>query len=110
MPLAPIVLFCYNRVLHLQQIVNALLLNEDAASSDLIVYSDGVRNEQDVVKAIRKYIHQISGFSSVKIIERPFNLGLARSIIDGVITVVNQFGKIIVVEDDIEAGPDFYSL
>lgn len=109
MTLSPVVIFCYNRVLHLQQTVNALLLNEEAESSDLIIYSDGSRNEKDEegVKAVREYIHKISGFASVKIVERPFNFGLAKSIIEGVTEVVNQYGKIIVVEDDIEAGPYF---
>lgn len=109
MSLSPIVLFCYNRVLHLQQTVNALLLNEEAAKSDLIIYSDGAKAEKDEeeVKSVRTYIHQIVGFASVKIVERPFNFGLAKSIIEGVTEVVNQYGKIIVLEDDIEAGPYF---
>lgn len=109
MTLAPIVIFCYNRVLHLQHTVNALLLNEEAASSDLIIYSDGARAEKDeeAVKSVREYIHQISGFASVKIVERPFNFGLAKSITGGVTEVVNEYGKIIVVEDDVEAGPYF---
>jgi hypothetical protein len=43
----------------------------------------------------------IKGFKSVTIIEREKNWGLAASIIDGVTNIVNQYGKIIVLEDDI---------
>jgi hypothetical protein len=53
------------------------------------------------VEAVRKYIHSISGFKSVTIIEREKNWGLAPSIIDGVTNIVNKYGKIIVLEDDI---------
>lgn len=38
---APIILFVYNRLWHTQQTLNALMQNELAAESDLIVYSDG---------------------------------------------------------------------
>lgn len=109
MKLAPIVIFCYNRVLHLQQTVNALLLNEEAVNSDLIIYSDGSRSEKDdaAIKAVRSYVHQISGFASVKVVERPFNFGLAKNVIEGVTEIVNQYGSIIVLEDDAESGPYF---
>lgn len=109
MKLAPIVIFCYNRVLHLQQTINALLHNKEAASSELIIYSDGARAEKDeeAVKSVRTYIHQITGFANVKIIERPFNFGLAKNVIDGVTEIVNEYGNIIVLEDDAESAPYF---
>lgn len=109
MTLAPIVIFCYNRVLHLQRTVNALLRNEEAANSTLIIYSDGARAEKDeeAVKAVRAYVHQITGFADVKIVERPVNYGLAKNVIDGVTETVNQYGSVIVLEDDAEAGPYF---
>ncbi|MCH7827363.1 MAG: glycosyltransferase family 2 protein, partial [Bacteroidetes bacterium] len=50
---------------------------------------------------VRKYIKSIVGFKSVKIIERENNLGLAESIISGVTEVINQYGKVIVLEDDL---------
>jgi len=56
---------------------------------------------------VRKYIHSINGFKKVTVVERDKNMGLADSIIDGVTTVVNQYGKLIVLEDDLVTSPYF---
>ncbi|MGB9755774.1 MAG: sugar transferase [Desulfurella sp.] len=47
------------------------------------------------------------GFKNIEIIERDRNWGLANNIIDGVTKIVNEYGKIIVLEDDIETSPYF---
>lgn len=101
--LAPIVLFTYNRLDHTRQTIEALQKNVYAADSQLIIYSDGPKNEaaEEKVAAVRAYSHTIQGFKTVTIIERPENWGLARNIIDGVTNIVNKYGKIIVLEDDI---------
>ncbi|MBA4501515.1 glycosyltransferase [Marinobacterium marinum] len=106
---APIVLFVYNRPWHTRKTVEALQANELATISDLIIYSDGARNSESVesVQEVRNFIKSISGFKSVKIFERDKNWGLAANIIDGVTTVVNQYGKVIVMEDDIVTSPAF---
>ncbi|HOD41388.1 MAG TPA: glycosyltransferase family 2 protein, partial [Candidatus Wallbacteria bacterium] len=45
MKLAPIVLFVYNRPDHTRRTVEALLKNEFAGESELIVFSDGPKND-----------------------------------------------------------------
>lgn len=109
MELAPIVIFTYNRPWHTQQTVEALLQNEYAAESDLIIYSDSPKNENTRigVEETRTYIASIKGFRSLRIIERTKNYGLANNIIDGVTSVVNEFGRIIVLEDDLLTSPYF---
>ncbi|MBE0472148.1 MAG: glycosyltransferase, partial [Methyloprofundus sp.] len=109
--LAPIILFVYNRPWHTQQTVEALQNNLFADQSDLIIYSDAAKNDQACVQvqAVRDYIKTVDGFKSVKIIERDKNRGLAANIIDGVTEVVNQYGKIIVMEDDIVTSPAYLS-
>lgn len=106
---APIVLFTYNRLWHTRQTVEALLKNELAAGSDLIVFSDGPKDENSRAKVddVRKYLKTIKGFKSIKIIENSKNKGLAESIISGVTKVVNEYGKIIVLEDDLVTSPYF---
>ena len=108
-PLAPIVLFVYNRPWHTEQTVTALLKNELADSSALIIYSDAPKNEAAAgkVEEVRRFVKGIRGFKSVSIIEREKNWGLADSIIDGVTSVVNKYGRVIVLEDDIVASPFF---
>jgi GT2 family glycosyltransferase len=107
MKLAPILLFVYNRPWHIQQTINTLMKNEYALESDLIIYSDAQKGEQDRkrVEATRQYIKTIRGFKSITVIEREKNMGLANNIIDGVTSVVNKYGKVIVLEDDLESSP-----
>jgi len=107
--LAPVTLFVYNRPWHTQQTLEALKNNDLANESDLIIFSDAPKNDNDWLKVqeVRDYIETVNGFKSVRIIEREKNLGLAKSIIYGVTEVVNHYGKIIVVEDDIVTSPAF---
>jgi len=109
MALAPVVIFCYNRPDHLRRTVEALAANPLAAQSELIVYSDGPRKTADepAIEAVRAYLATISGFRSVRIVTAPKNKGLARSVIEGVTEVVNRYGKIIVMEDDLLCTSDF---
>ncbi len=106
---APILLFVFNRPTHVRQTVEALKRNALSANSDLFIYSDAARNEEEKekVEEVRKYIHTITGFRRIEIIERENNWGLARSIIDGVTAQVNKFGKVIVMEDDLIVSPYF---
>lgn len=109
MQLAPILLFTYNRLQHTQLTIEALQKNELADRSELFIYSDAPKDEQSTknVADVRKYIQEIDGFKKITIIERDKNWGLANSIIDGVTTIVNQFGRVIVLEDDLVTSPYF---
>ena len=109
MKTAPIVLFVYSRPLHTRRTVEALQKNKLAGESDLFVFSDGAKNREVElsVREVREYIRTITGFKSVRIAERDRNWGLANSIIDGVTTVMNQYGRVIVLEDDLVTSPHF---
>lgn len=108
MNLAPIVLFTYNRPFHLRQTVEALQKNELATESELFIFSDGPKpGSEEKVKEVREYIRNIKGFKKITIIERDKNWGLANNIIDGVTRIVNEYGKIIVLEDDLVTSPYF---
>jgi len=106
---APIVLFVYNRPWHTRQTVEALQRNELAAESELFIYSDAARTAKDqvAVEEVRDYICSISGFKKIEIIEQENNLGLADSIIGGVTEIVNKYGRVIVLEDDLVTSPYF---
>ena len=100
--LSPIVLFVYNRPWHTQQTIEALQKNTLAADSEIFIYSDAPKNDDAIsgVDDVRNVIRKIEGFKKVQIIEREKNYGLANSIIGGVSDIVNQYGKVIVLEDD----------
>jgi hypothetical protein len=109
MNFAPIVLFTYNRPWHTKQTVEALQKNMYAEQSNLFIFSDGPKTEKDEpkVKEVRKYLKTIKGFKNIEIIERDKNWGLANNIIDGVTKIVNQYGRVIVLEDDLVTSPYF---
>jgi hypothetical protein len=106
---SPIILFTYNRLWHTKQTVEALQNNLFAEQSNLFIFSDGPKTEKDEpkVKEVRKYLKTIKGFKNIEIIERDKNWGLANNIIDGVTKIVNEYGRIIVLEDDIVTSPYF---
>lgn len=109
MNLAPIILFVYNRPWHTQQAIDALKKNSLASNSELFIFSDGAKNGQHIarVNEVRRYIRTIDGFAKITIIERKKKLGLAASVILGVTEVVNKYGRIIVLEDDLITAPYF---
>ena len=109
MTYAPIVLFTYNRADHTQKAVESLLKNAEAKESELFIYSDGPKTEakREAVEENRRYIHTISGFKSITITEREKNWGLANSLIAGITEIVNRYGRVIVVEDDLILSPYF---
>ncbi len=99
---APIALFVYNRPEHSRRTLKFLQNNLLADESRLFVFSDAAKKgDEEKVQQVRELIKNIEGFKSVEIIERKTNLGLAESIIDGVSWLVNEYGKVIVFEDDL---------
>lgn len=107
--LSPILLFVYNRPWHTRQTIKALQLNELARESELYVYSDGPKNRKAIqlVDKVRNYLKYLDGFKAVHIIKRNENWGLSKSIITGVTDIVSQYGKVIVLEDDLLLSPYF---
>lgn len=107
--LAPIALFVYSRPEHTALTVQALHNNVFASDSRLYIFSDAAKSEQEIprIAEVRSYLRTVEGFASVTIIEREKNFGLAASIIDGVTTLIEKFGRVIVVEDDLVTSPYF---
>lgn len=117
MILAPIIVFAYNRPDHLRRTLDALAKNDLASQSVLYVFCDGAKpkatDEQLAkVQAARKVARELAvvpTFKEVHIIEREENLGLGTSVITGVTEIINQYGKVIVLEDDLETSSYFLS-
>lgn len=110
--LAPIALFVYARPRHTRQVLESLRDNELAAQSMLYIFADGPRNgvsreTLDNITAVREVIRAEQWCGTVHIVEAEENRGLAQSIISGVTRLVNEFGRVIVLEDDLLLHPDF---
>lgn len=106
---APVALFVYNRPVHARKVLEALAANPEARDTDLIIFSDGPRHDKDVaaVEEVRACVAGARGFRSVFIHKRETNAGLADSIVEGVSSVLDARGRVIVLEDDIVVSRHF---
>ena len=107
--LAPVLLFTYKRLDVLKRTVTALQQNLRASESELFIFSDAAKsfNDEIEINKIRDFIKAIDGFKNIYIYEADKNKGLANSIIDGVTLVINKYGRVIVLEDDLLTSPNF---
>lgn len=105
--LAPIALFVYNRPDHTWRTLKHLRENLLASESRLFIFSDAPKTaaDEDKVREVRALAQDFIGFKSVKIISRPQHMGLANSIISGITQLTDEYGKIIVLEDDLLTSP-----
>ncbi len=108
---APVALFTYKRPDHTRATLEALARNTLAAQTDLFVFSDGPKGEDDAaaVEQVRHLVHDLRGFASIELIERRDNLGLAKSVISGVTELLENNDSVIVLEDDLVTAKHFLS-
>ena len=106
---APVVFFVFNRPEHTALALAALSKCQEAPYTDVFVFSDGPRSEDDapLVNQVRQRISEVTGFRSVTTTERIGNFGLAKSVITGVSSVFENHRRVIVLEDDLEVSPNF---
>ena len=109
MTVAPVVLFVYNRPVHTQKTIKSLARNQQARETVLHICSDGPKTAQDEasVHAVRACLKSVRGFKDVVVHTEQSNIGCASSIINGVTRLVGEYGKIIVLEDDLVTSPWF---
>lgn len=116
---APVAVFGYNRADKLQKCIEMLEKCELANKTELFIFADGPKSEKGdkdvnmVHQWVREYkaYHDAgsSGFKSVNITIKEKNAGLAISIIGGTTKLIDRYGKVIVVEDDLLVQPNFLS-
>ncbi len=105
---APVVIFAYRRPEHLRNTLASLMRCDGFDESPVIVYCDGARDESELalVMATREVAEAMLGIRA----EYRFsdtNQGLSRSVISGISETVERFGRVIVVEDDLELSVSF---
>ena len=104
----PVALVCFNRPAHTAQVLQALRRDN---IQNLYVFCDGPRNAQDLpqVQAIGRLVDQID-WTTPKVFRRQQNMGLARSVVSAVNTVLAEHETIILLEDDCVPKPLFLRL
>lgn len=114
--LSPIVLFVYSRAEHTKKTLDALSRCVLAKDSRLVVYADGAREnateeQKKKIEATRQVVRDAAGkglFKEVEIHEENTNGGTTSKHMGRAITeVINKYGTVIVVEDDIVCGVHF---
>lgn len=110
--LAPVVVFAYNRPLHLQRTLDALAACRLADRTHVHVFADGPRKPAaaEAVAEVRRVLAlaaEAGRFATFNFQASEVNLGLANSIIRGVGQVIAAHGRAIVLEDDLLVTADF---
>lgn len=105
----PVAIFCYNRPKHLKLTVESLLRNAGAENLEVYFFSDAAKKIEDeaAVSEVRSYIKSLTGFAQINLIEARQNLGLSKSIIQGVGQLLEKYEQLIVLEDDMLCSPFF---
>lgn len=109
MTLAPIAFFAYKRPEHTLRALEALSRCELAGESKLFIFCDGAKRPEDAeaVKKVREIAESRQWCGTVEVIKSEENRGLARSIISGVGKLCEEYGRVIVLEDDLIVSPYF---
>lgn len=113
--LAPIVVFAYNRADKLECLLRSLEKNKNTEKMILYIFVDvpdrtnrkDIQYNQDVIAYLKKYQMESSSYKRIHIEIAQRHKGLAKSVISGVSKIINQYGKVIVLEDDLEVSDDF---
>jgi len=110
--LAPIAFFCYNRPEHTRAALQALKNNYLSSDSVLIAFCDGYKDGADKgqikkVDEVRTLLEEEQWCGKIEVVIRSSNLGCRENIRSGISEIVNQHGRVIVVEDDVVTSPGF---
>lgn len=105
----PLAFYAYNRPVHTALALDALAACRRLEDFEFYFFSDGARNTKSEasVAQVRKILSGNADRFSAHIIERPTNLGLAKSIVNGVSQLCESYGRVVVLEDDLVVAPDF---
>ena len=110
--LAPLVIFVYDRLDHTKKLFNCLNNAKNIENTDVWIFSDGPKSKKVEKRVLetREYIKHLkdkNNFRNLYIEESNKNKGLANSVIEGVTKVLNLYGKVIVLEDDLIISETF---
>lgn len=109
---APVALFVYNRPEHTRRTLEALAQNRGADATLLYVFSDGPKPDatpadREKITATRELVCSRPWVRNIVLVEAAQNHGLADSIVGGVQRVLEEHGRVIVLEDDLVTSPGF---
>lgn len=109
---APLVIFTYNRKQHTKNLIESLKKCDLIHETEVFIFSDGNKGEKDLFKVsdVREYLESLQGerwCKSLVVNKSSKNKGLATSIISGVSDIIEKYGRVIVLEDDLVVAEGF---
>lgn len=109
---APVVIFAYKRLDHLKELIHSLEKNLLSAETGVYIFSDNAKDSEELtaVNKTREYLSNLATSNPFRFVKIEFaseHKGLAESVIHGVDKIINQYGRAIVVEDDLYLASDF---
>lgn len=111
---APVVVFAYNRVTLLQNLMGALSRCTHVSEHDCHVFVDAPnfkkKDDRPNVDAVLKYLYAIKddcAFNKMIIHKAPRHMGLRESVIGGITEIISQYDRVIGLEDDLLVSSDF---
>lgn len=109
---APAAVFVYKRKDYAEETLTALRDNFLAEQTELYIFADGAKNDRDrrAVAGVQDFVREFAaggGFRSIHVKLSSDNQGLASSVIAGVTGLLDRFGRIIVLEDDLLTSRDY---
>ncbi|MFQ4135665.1 glycosyltransferase family 2 protein [Nodosilinea sp. PGN35] len=105
----PVAVFSYNRPGHTQKALEALSQCNGLEHCQIYLFSDAPREPAQTarVEETRTVLRHWADRLGATLVERSENLGLSKSIVSGVSSLCDEYGRVIVLEDDLIVGPDF---
>lgn len=105
----PVAVFAFNRPAHVARTLASLERCAGLTQITLHCYCDGSRSPQEeaAVAQTREVVRAWAERHPARIVERERNLGLFGSVVSGVSELCEQYGRCIIIEDDLTVSPDF---
>jgi hypothetical protein len=103
-----LIVFAYNRPSHLKRVLIAI--ENYKINNDIYLFIDGPKNKTDIVNQKDIALSVTARFQKnyYKVIKRKKNLGLSKSIINGLNYVTKKYESVIVLEDDVIPYKKFF--
>lgn len=104
----PLLILAFNRPEHVRRLIDSL---RPYRPQKILVGVDGPRekskSDKEKIAQVLNEVNKIDWTKDVELRVREKNLGLRFAVADAVTWVIEKYGEVIVVEDDIEVGPEF---
>lgn len=108
MGVLPVAIFAFNRPQHLLRCLESVEANIGEVSEiRVLVFSDGPRTAADdaAVQKVREVASTFASTLPIELVARESNWGLCMSIEEGVSSMMDRFGRGVILEDDLVIQP-----